>query len=88
MQVIIYDKYGCHWFVLKIQTTQSSTFVKLTDGLIPVQTLTFYAFLFATAFLMLAMPWANKQPLKLPRGNWKDTFLIGPLIAGQSGFFN
>ena len=79
------------WVLLVLITMSEATigvFVKLTDGRIPVQTLTFYAFLFATAFLMLAMPWANKQPLKLPRGNWKDTFLIGALIAGASGFFN
>jgi len=62
--------------------------VKLTDGRIPVQTLTFYAFVFATAFLMMAMPRATKAPLKPPRGNWKDTILIGALIAAQGGFFN
>ncbi|WP_273206288.1 DMT family transporter [Marinobacter subterrani] len=79
------------WVLLALITMSEATigvFVKLTDGRIPVQTLTFYAFVFATAFLMLAMPWANKKPLELPRGNWKDTFLIGALIAAQSGFFN
>lgn len=79
------------WMLLALITMSEATigvFVKLTDGRIPVQTLTFYAFLFATAFLMLAMPKANKQPLELPHGNWKDTFLIGALIAAQSGFFN
>ncbi len=79
------------WVLLALITMSEATigvFVKLTDGRVPVQTLTFYAFVFATAFLMLAMPWANKKPLELPRGNWKDTFLIGALIAAQSGFFN
>jgi drug/metabolite transporter (DMT)-like permease len=79
------------WVLLVLITMSEATigvFVKLTDGRIPVQTLTFYAFVFATAFLMLAMPWANNKPLELPRGNWKDTFLIGALVAGQSGFFN
>ena len=79
------------WVLLVLITMSEATigvFVKLTDGRIPVQTLTFYAFVFATAFLMLAMPWANNKPLELPRGNWKDTFLIGALIAAQSGFFN
>lgn len=79
------------WLLLLLITLSEATigvFVKLTDGRIPVQTLTFYAFAFATAFLMAAIPRANRQPLELPRGNWKDTFLIGALIAGQSGFFN
>ncbi|MDY6841247.1 MAG: DMT family transporter [Pseudomonadota bacterium] len=79
------------WLLLALITVSEATigvFVKLTDGRIPVQTLTFYAFVFATAFLMLVMPRANRQPLELPHGNWKDTFLIGALIAGQSGFFN
>lgn len=79
------------WLLLVLITLSEATigvFVKLTDGRIPVQTLTFYAFAFATLFLMLAMPRATKEPLTLPRGNWKDTFLIGVLIAGQSGLFN
>lgn len=79
------------WVLLALITLSEATigvFVKLTDGRIPVQTLTFYAFVFATAFLMLAMPKANKTPLHLPHGNWKDTCFIGALIAAQSGFFN
>ncbi len=79
------------WFLLALITMSEATigvFVKLTDDRIPVQTLTFYAFCFATTFLMLAMPRVNKKPLELPRGNWKDTIFIGALIAAQSGFFN
>ena len=79
------------WMLLALITLSEATigvFVKLTDDRIPVQTLTFYAFVFATAFLMIAIPRANKKALHLPRGNWKDTALIGALIAGQSGFFN
>lgn len=79
------------WLLLVLITLSEATigvFVKLTDGRIPVQTLTFYAFVFAAAFLILAMPRATREPLTLPRGNWKDTVLIGALIAGQSGFFN
>lgn len=79
------------WPLLALITLSEATigvFVKLTDDRIPVQTLTFYAFVFATVFLMLTIPLANKKPLELPRGNWKDTFLIGALIAAQSGFFN
>ncbi|MDO8863461.1 DMT family transporter [Haliea sp. E1-2-M8] len=79
------------WILLALITLSEATigvFVKLTDGRIPVQTLTFYAFAIATVFLMLALPRVTKQPLELPRGNWKDTFFIGALIAAQSGFFN
>ncbi|MGM0422844.1 MAG: DMT family transporter [Pseudomonadota bacterium] len=79
------------FLLLAFITLSESTigvFVKLVDGRIPVQTLTFYAFAFATAFLMVAIPIARKQPLDLPHGNWKDTLIIGALIAGQSGFFN
>lgn len=63
-------------------------FVKLTDGLIPIQTLNFYALAFAAAFLMAAMPLANGQPLRFPRGNLKDTAIIGVLIALQISVFN
>jgi drug/metabolite transporter (DMT)-like permease len=79
------------WLLLALITLSEATigvFVKLTNDRIPVQTLTFYAFVFATAFLMLALPRATKQTLELPHGNWKDTVLIGALIAAQSGFFN
>ncbi|WP_027328321.1 DMT family transporter [Marinimicrobium agarilyticum] len=79
------------WLLLALITLSEATigvFVKLTDDRIPVQTLTFYAFVVATVFLMLAMPRATKEPLKLPWGNWKDTVLVGALVAAQSGFFN
>ncbi len=63
-------------------------FVKLTDGRIPIQTLNFYALSFAAVFLLVAMPVATSQPLRLPRGNFKDTALIGVLIAAQISVFN
>lgn len=63
-------------------------FVKLTDGLIPIQTLNFYALTFAAVLLMVAMPLATGQPLRFPRGNLKDTVIIGALIATQISVFN
>lgn len=63
-------------------------FVKLTDGLIPIQTLNFYALTFAAALLVAAMPLATGQPLRFPRGNLKDTIVIGVLIATQISVFN
>jgi drug/metabolite transporter (DMT)-like permease len=63
-------------------------FVKLTDGLIPIQTLNFYALSFAAAFLMAVMPLATARPLRFPKGNLKDTAIIGVLIATQISVFN
>ncbi|WP_026987798.1 DMT family transporter [Fodinicurvata fenggangensis] len=63
-------------------------FVKLTDRLIPIQTLNFYALAFAAAFLMAVMPVATGQSLRFPRGNLKDTIIIGALIAAQISVFN
>ncbi len=63
-------------------------FVKLTDGLIPIQTLNFYAVTCAAAFLMVAMPLATGRPLRFPRGNLTDPVIIGALIAIQISVFN
>ncbi|MFP4545466.1 MAG: DMT family transporter [Methanomassiliicoccales archaeon] len=63
-------------------------FVKLTDGLIPIQSLNFYALAFATAFLMIALSLANGRSPRFPRGNLKDTVIIGALIAAQISVFN
>jgi len=63
-------------------------FVKLTDGLIPIQTLNFYALAFAAAFLMATMPLVTGRRLRFPRGNVKDTLVIGALIALQISVFN
>jgi drug/metabolite transporter (DMT)-like permease len=63
-------------------------FVKLTDGAIPIQTLNFYALVFATVFLGLALPLATKERLRFPWDNLTDTALIGVLIATQISVFN
>jgi len=63
-------------------------FVKLTDGLIPIHTLNFYALTCAAVFLGLTLPLATGQPIRLPWSNRKDTFLIGVLIAAQISVFN
>lgn len=63
-------------------------FVKLTDGLIPIQTLNFYALAFAAAFLLVSMPAATGRRLHFPRNNLKDTAIIGTLIALQISVFN
>lgn len=63
-------------------------FVKLTNGMIPIHTLNFYALLTAAIFLMLAIPRATGRPLRFPFGNLKDTVIIGFLIATQISVFN
>lgn len=63
-------------------------FVKLTEGLIPIQTLNFYALACAAGFLTVVMPLATGRPLRFPRGNVVDTVIIGALIAMQISVFN
>jgi len=63
-------------------------FVKLTDGAIPIQTLNFYALVFAAAFLGLALPLATTERLRFPWDNLIDTAIIGVLIATQISVFN
>lgn len=78
-------------FLLLMITFSEATigvFVKLTDGLIPVPTLNFYALSCATLLLMAVMPRVTEQPLRFPRENVKDTVAIGLLIAAQTGGFN
>lgn len=79
------------FFLLLLITVSEATigvFVKLTDGRIPIHTLTFYAMSFAATFLFGAR-WAvtHKRP-RFPAQNLKDTVVIGVLIAAQGGFFN
>lgn len=79
------------FFLLLLITLSEATigvFVKLTNGLIPIHTLNFYALTFAALFLMPAMPPANRQSLRFPRDNIKDTAIIGILIAAQISVFN
>jgi len=79
------------WLLLALITVSEATigvFVKLTDGLIPIQTLTFYAMALAAAFLFVARTLASGERPRFPKGNIKDTALIGVLIAAQGGVFN
>lgn len=77
--------------LLSLITVSEATigvFVKLADGRIPIFTLNFYALSFAALFLLIAMPLATGRRLRFPRGNVKDTFIIGVLIALQISVFN
>jgi drug/metabolite transporter (DMT)-like permease len=62
-------------------------FVKLTDGLIPIHTLNFYALAAAAGFLLIAFPLTGNKN-DLPLDNLKDTIVIGLLIALQISVFN
>ncbi|XKE44203.1 DMT family transporter [Halomonas organivorans] len=74
--------------LITISEATIGVFVKLTDGRIPIQTLTFYAMAFAAAFLFIARALATRQWPRFPKGNVKDTAIIGVLIAAQGGVFN
>lgn len=74
--------------LITVSEATIGVFVKLTDGFIPVQTLTFYAMAFAAAFLFIARSLVSREWPRFPRGNVKDTVIIGALIAAQGGVFN
>ena len=78
-------------FLLLVITLSEATigvFVKLTDGMIPISSLNFYALASAAVFLMIAVPLATGDRPEFPRDNLKDTALIGVLIALQISVFN
>ncbi|MDA3949012.1 MAG: EamA family transporter [Spirochaeta sp.] len=62
-------------------------FVKLTDGLIPINTLNFYALAAAAVFLLITFPLTGNKN-DWPRGNLRDTLIVGLLIALQISVFN
>ncbi|MES1945339.1 membrane protein [Salinisphaera sp. PC39] len=74
--------------LITVSEATIGVFVKLTDGRIPIQTLTFYAMACAAAFLFVARTLASGQRPRFPKGNVKDTAIIGVLIAAQGGVFN
>jgi drug/metabolite transporter (DMT)-like permease len=74
--------------LITISEATIGVFVKLTDGLIPIYTLTFYAMAFAAAFLFAARALVTRQWPRFPKDNIKDTAVIGILIAAQGGVFN
>lgn len=74
--------------LITISEATIGVFVKLTDGMIPIQTLNFYALACAALFLLVGMSLLNRKPLDFPSDNIKDTVIIGFLIAAQSGLFN
>lgn len=74
--------------IITLSEATIGVFVKLTDGLIPIQTLNFYALACAAAFLAVTIPLTTGRRLRFPWGNVKDTAIIGALIALQISVFN
>lgn len=74
--------------LITVSEATIGVFVKLTDGRIPIQTLTFYAMSFAAAFLFIARAVVSRERPRFPRNNLKDTAIIGVLIAAQGSVFN
>ena len=74
--------------LVTISEATIGVFVKLTGGLIPIQTLNFYALSLAALLLFGFMPRVTGKPLRFPRGNLTDTLMIGVLIAAQISVFN
>ncbi len=74
--------------LITVSEATIGVFVKLSDGLIPIQTLTFYAMAFAAAFLFAARSVVTRERPRFPGDNVRDTAVIGVLIAAQGGLFN
>lgn len=74
-------------FLVTLAEASIGIFVKLVGDDVPVYTLNFYRVLFAAALLAAALPFFNKKFWHWPKGNVRDTFIIGLLIAAQISFF-
>ncbi|PWE32875.1 EamA family transporter [Maritimibacter sp. 55A14] len=74
--------------LITVSEATIGVFVKLTGDAIPIQTLNFYALTCAAIFLAVSIPCATGRPLRFPRGNLKDTAIVGALIAAQISIFN
>ncbi len=80
-------KTGLLLLLITLSEATIGVFVKLTEGLIPIQTLNFYALAAAAGFLLIAFPLAGNKN-DFPGDNLKDTIIIGLLIALQISVFN
>jgi drug/metabolite transporter (DMT)-like permease len=79
---------GLLLLLITLSEATIGVFVKLTGGLIPIQTLNFYALSLAAAFLLTTLRISTGHRLHLPFGNLKDVVVIGVLIATQISVFN
>lgn len=79
---------GLLLLLITLSEATIGVFVKLTGGLIPIQTLNFYALSLAAAFLLVTLRISTGHRLRLPARNIKDILIIGLLIATQISVFN
>lgn len=74
--------------VVALSEASIGVFVKLVGDHIPVYTLNFYRVFFAAIFLMVAMPFIQKDVWAFPTRNLRDIVVVGVLIASQISLFN
>jgi drug/metabolite transporter (DMT)-like permease len=74
--------------IITISEATIGVFVKLTEGNIPIFSLNFYRVLFALVFIIIFIPFIDKEFWKLKRDNFKPVIIIGALIALQISLFN
>lgn len=77
-------------FLLLVTLSEATigVFVKLTGGHIPIFTLNFYRVFFALIFLLMVIPFIDKNFWKIAKNNTKAVLIIGALIAAQISMFN
>lgn len=80
-------KTGLLLLLITLSEATIGVFVKLTAGLIPIQTLNFYALTAAAGFLLVTLPLTGNRN-DFPKENLRDTIVVGFLIALQISVFN
>lgn len=77
-------------FLLLITLSEATigVFVKLVDGNVPIFTLNFYRVFFALIFIIMVIPFLDKNFWKLKKENCKPVIIVGALIALQISLFN
>lgn len=77
-------------FLLLVTLSEATigVFVKLTGGNVPIFTLNFYRVLFALIFLLMVVPFIDKDFWKRAKNNLRPILIIGALIAAQISMFN
>ena len=77
-------------FLLLITLSEATigVFVKLVGDNVPIFTLNFYRVFFALIFIILIIPFIDKNFWKLKKENCKAVVIVGALIALQISLFN
>jgi drug/metabolite transporter (DMT)-like permease len=75
-------------FLVTVSEATIGVFVKLTGGNVPILTLNFYRVFFAFLFLLVVVPFLDRNFLRIFRSNIRDILIVGALIALQISMFN